>query len=256
MSRGPHIARRQDRGVTLLEILIVLAILGAAVAVLMVGLGRARKLDLREKATQLAAGFRSAFDRTAATAAAHRVVIDFDTQSFTVERCEGKVILRRSTDEAAAAETAKALEQEERIRAEEAARQAAEVAKAGTQNGVTAEVAPPPDATKALGAAECVPIKGRLGKGVKLSTKRGIKLRTAYVAHLSEPVTTGRVTINFFPPGRGERAVVEIEQGEDVFSVVVHPLTGRVISREGAWEHPEDFVTSDAEGTRVEEDVR
>lgn len=255
MSGAPHIARRRDRGITLLEILIVLAILGAAVAILLAGLGRARKLDLREKATKLAAGFRSAFDRAAATAAAHRVVIDFETQSFKIERCEGKVILRRSTDEAAAAEKAKLLEQEERIRAEEAAKEAEQVAKSRSQNGITAEVAPPPDATKALGAAECAPVKGEMGKGVKLGTKRGIKIKTVYVGHLSEAVTEGTVTVNFFPPGRGERAVVELEQGDDVFSVVVHPLTGRVVSREGAWEHPEDFITSDAEGTRVEEDV-
>lgn len=237
---------------TLLEVLVVLGIVGLLLGVLSLGLRRARKLDLRSNAAKLAAAFRSAFDRTASTGRPHRIVLDLEAQTFQLQRCEGKVIVRRTVDEAQAEEAQKVLEQEERIRAEDAAKEAAQAALGS--GGALAEVAPPPDATKALGAATCEPVKGSLGKPQKIETGRGIRVKTIYIAHLSEAVTEGKVTVNFWPPGRGERTVVELAQKEDVFAVVVHPLTGRVTMKPGAWDHPEEFVTTDVEGHTAEEE--
>src|SRR5688572_3270505 len=97
---------RRRSGMTLIEILVVLAILGLIAGILVIGVGRAGKLELRAEAGKLAAALRSGFDRAAASGAHHRVILDLDAESFQLERCEGKIRLRRSEDEAKAQDQA------------------------------------------------------------------------------------------------------------------------------------------------------
>jgi general secretion pathway protein H len=47
---------------------------------------------------------------------------------------------------------------------------------------------------------------------------------------VTDPVTSGRAYIYFFPLGQTEPAIVTLadSSGETIYSLVVHPLTGRV----------------------------
>jgi len=85
-------------GFTVLELLVVLGIIGMLTAGLVIGGRRIRKSDLRSAAGRVAATLRFAFDRAAATGAHHRVVIDLDAGQLHVERCEGKLRLRRGQE--------------------------------------------------------------------------------------------------------------------------------------------------------------
>ncbi len=46
--------------------------------------------------------------------------------------------------------------------------------------------------------------------------------------HQPERYTTGRAFIYFWPSGLTEEASIHLAQGDDVFSLLVSPLTGRV----------------------------
>ena len=55
-------------------------------------------------------------------------------------------------------------------------------------------------------------------------------LRSVYTPRLTEAVTSGRAYIYFFPLGQTEAAIVTLSDptGETIFSLVAHPITGRV----------------------------
>lgn len=220
-------------GMTLLEVLVVLGILGLVLAGGIAGVGRVRKSDLRSGAARIGAALRSGYDRAAASGAHHRVVLDLDEETFQLERCEGKVRLRRSLEEAKQ-------EEEESL-----------LAQASLLPG-SAEEAAQRVAAASVGQARCTPVKGELGKPQALPKSRGIGLAKVYVGHLDDPAQGGKVPIHFFPQGYAERAVVEVAAADgDTYSLVVHPLTGRVQITEGVYRAPSEFVHEDAEGKTV-----
>ena len=56
-----------------------------------------------------------------------------------------------------------------------------------------------------------------------------------------EPYRKGRAYLYFFPDGHTERAIVRLNDGDDFYSLVVHPLTGRVEVMSGKVDIPRDF---------------
>jgi general secretion pathway protein H len=218
---------------TLIEIMVALAIVALMLGLLPIAFDKARNSSLRNDAGKLAAAMRSAYDRAAATAAHHRLVIDFDGKKFWIERCEGKVSIVRDIDEAKAEEKAAILAQ--MAKPPEAA-VAAIPGMAAPPTGAdiaTAIAAPPPDVGKSLGTGEatmpCGPASG-LAPG-ELSDSADIVFREVHVSHLEKAADAGKVSINFFPMGRAERAIVVIGEEDDreaVMSVRLHALTGRV----------------------------
>ena len=61
---------------------------------------------------------------------------------------------------------------------------------------------------------------------------------TCYTPRQREPYTKGRAYLYFFPDGHTERAIVRLNDGDDFYSLVVHPLTGRVEVHVGQGRHP------------------
>jgi general secretion pathway protein H len=241
---------KRQAGLTLIEILVVLAVLGLIAAILVIGLGRAGTLTLRTDAGRLAAALRSAFDRAAATGAHHRVIVDLDAETFQVERCEGRIRLRRSEDEAKAQDQADVAAQVAQLKAQATA--AAEANALGLPPGTSPTATSPPAEAgapaAALGDAGCGPVPGTLGKLQTLRKDKKIDIRRVFVSHLEKPAEEGKVTLNFFPLGRAEKAVVEVGQKDELFTLIVHPLTGRVEIQVGEFKHPEEFVVEDAQG--------
>jgi hypothetical protein len=92
-------------------------------------------------------------------------------------------------------------------------------------------------------------VKGPLGRPKTMAKRGGIGISKVYVAHLEDPVESGEVTINFFPLGYAERALVEVRDNDgDVYTIALHAMTGRVEVKSGELKRPEEFVTEDAEG--------
>jgi prepilin-type N-terminal cleavage/methylation domain-containing protein len=240
-----------QRGITLIEIMIVLAIIGLLVLLLPSQIRQARKSDLRGDAARLAAAMRSGYDRAAATAVHHRLILDLEADTFQLEKCDKPIKMVRSVDEEHAAE------------AQAIALQAATPPDAppaidpNNVNGAAGGAPIGPAIVDTVGASAaplpCSPVKGELGQVQPLSRKAGISFKQAFVAHLEEPAENGKVSINFFPLGRGERAVVTLTDKEDhVYSVRLSGLTGMAKVTEGEYRRPEEIVdgTAETEGTR------
>ena len=79
------------------------------------------------------------------------------------------------------------------------------------------------------------------------------KVRSVYTPRVTEPLTSGRAYIYFFPLGQTEPAIVTMSdpEGDTVFSLVVHPITGRVRIYNQEVQPPAGRSTYDDEGKQV-----
>jgi prepilin-type N-terminal cleavage/methylation domain-containing protein len=259
--------RRQstERGLTLIEIMIVIALIGAILWIFGPGLNMVTKGDLRQDAQRVAAALRTASARAGATATHFRLVLDLDKDTFALEQCEGKVHMVRSVDEAQAAEAQAQLALAEQVAALQ--RQKVESSQASAMAGATPSMADETaqldkalrDAEEAMGSMGSslapIPCKAvRLADPTGLpglNTAKGISFKQVWVGHLEEPVTDGKVTVNFLPLGRGERAVIQLQdESRNVYSLRLHGLTGRVEITDKEIERPDDIVAGGDEVTR------
>lgn len=237
---------------TLLEIMIVLAIIGGMMFIVRSGFRWVTKADLVEDATELTAVMRRASQLAVEHGELHRVVLDADAQSYAVEVCQGQVaVARNELVRADSEETKRALERgRERLAGlpadalatgdpEEATRRAAALA----GHHVADRLCKPADDSVTGDAG---------GKGWlrKLKKDKGIKFKEIWVAHRDDSATKGQVAIYFFPLGGSEKSVVELTDGNEVFSVLVYGLTGRVELLDGTLRDVNDHMLKNVMGDR------
>jgi prepilin-type N-terminal cleavage/methylation domain-containing protein len=86
---------------TLLELLVVMAVVGLLMALGVRGVSWLRSSSLRDVTTDIAAVFRVTYNLATLSATHHRVVFDLDQQTYRVEVCEGEVTLQRQDREEA-----------------------------------------------------------------------------------------------------------------------------------------------------------
>ena len=221
---------------TVLEIMIVLAIIGGLFFIVRTGFRVVTKADLVEDANEITAVLRRTSQLAVEHGELHRVVLDLESQAYLVEVCQGQVaIARNELLKADDEDTKRALERaRERLQGlpsdalatgdpEEATRRAAALA----GHHIADRMCKPAD-NSVTGDAN--------GKGWlrKLRKDKGIKFKEVWVAHRDDSASKGQVAIYFFPLGSSEKSVIELTDGSDVFSVLVFGLTGRVELRDGA----------------------
>ncbi|MEO6773778.1 MAG: type II secretion system protein [Kofleriaceae bacterium] len=243
---------------TVLELMIVLAIIGAAMVLVRSGFRMITKADLVENSTELSAVLRRASSLAIEHGEMHRVVIDMDKGIYSVEVCEGAVAIQRNElvrpDEEA---KKRALDKGKNAFSnmpqdalqvgdpEEAAKRATAVAgqHIADRTCVTAS-------DTITGAAES-DAKGKAKGWVRaLRADKGIKFKEIWVQHRDESATKGQVAIYFFPTGGSEKSVIELTDGTDVFSVLVYGLTGRVELRDGVLKDVNDHMMRNAMGDK------
>lgn len=249
---GDRRALRQ-RGITLLEIMIVLAIIGASLMLVRSGFRLVTKADLAENSVELTALLRRANQMAIEQGEMHRVLIDLDKHAYAIEVCQGQAAIARNE--------AVAVNEDEKKRAL--------LRMEGQLRGVTTDALssdPEETARKALALAghhvadrTCGPAAGitgdSQGKGFirQLRSAKGIKFREVWVQHQEKSSTDGQVAIYFFPVGSTEKAVIELTDGTDVFSILLHGLTSRVELRDGALPDVEEHMMRDVKGERIKE---
>jgi hypothetical protein len=235
---------------TILELMIVMAIIGAGVFLLRTGFRVLTKADLVENSTEIAAVLKRTGQLAIEKGEMHRVLFDVDKHIFAVEVCQG----------------AKTIQRNESIRPdEEATKRAMEKGQDRLKNVATdMQSADPEAATKhALAVAGhhiadrmCTPVddpsSDSEGKGWirTLRAAKGIKLKEIWVQHKDESATKGQVAIYFFPSGSAEKAVVEVTDGSDTFTVLVAGLTGRVELKDGTLRDVNDHMMRNALGDK------
>ena len=239
---------------TLIEIMIVLALMGLLLGVVTMFYGRSAESALREETVRVLASLRSAYNAAAATGTHHRVVFDLDEQSYRIESCEGeqRLTVTDEEDTGAAERLAELMEKPlpadyhgELIAAESPE---AETAAAAALAGVR------------VGASRCTLSAGMTGsmKGDgnqrTVDRRAGVHIGEIHVQHLEDAATKGIVTVNFFPLGYAEKAVIRLgnDDGND-YQLLVHGLTGRVEFRAEPTD-AERYMRRDDLGERIEDE--
>jgi hypothetical protein len=252
--------RRHSAGLTVLELMIVIAVIGAGAYLLRAGLRRLTKADLVEDATELSAMLRRTNQLAIELGELHRVVIDLDAVDpkaekrldYVVERCRGTAAIARN----------------ESVRPDERAIKEATDRGRQKMNQLPVDalaVGDPDEAMKRTLAVaghhvadrSCSPaVDGVSGDatgkqwGRALRVDDGIKFKQAWVQHRDDRITKGQVAIYFFPTGAASKAIIEMTDGSEIYTILVHGLTGRVELRDGALRDPEDHMLRNVMGDK------
>lgn len=243
------------RGMTVLEVMVVLAIIGGASVLVRSGFRVVTKADLVENATELAAILRRTSGLAIEHGEMHRVVFDFNTHTYVVEVCQGETAIRRN--EKARADS----EDEEKLRrAQERAKDSLQVLPPDPSQSTD-----PQDAIRRAAALSGHHIAGRMctpatdtfsgdaqGRGWAraLRVNKGIRLKEIWLQHRDESATKDEAALYFFPTGRAEKAVIELTDGSETFSILVFGLTGRVQLKDGALKDVNDHMMRNALGDK------
>jgi len=212
--------RPTERGFTIIEMMIVLAIVAIMTVLAVVGLRSFAKSDLRATATRMAGAIRYLFDRASTTGKVHRLVLDFDTGKYWAEVSDDAFILAsgKETDESRKREADKIAKEDE------VKREAAEKEAFFGGSQIPSRYMPKPFLPK---RAKFDAFRETAVKPITL--KSGVFLADIYTPRLLRPLSEGKGYVYFFPMGMTEAAVIHLSDGKEaIYSLIVHPLTGRV----------------------------
>jgi general secretion pathway protein H len=223
--------------------MVVIMIIGLMMGAATVGFRALTRGDLRTATSKLAGAIRYCFDRSVTTGQYYRVVIDLDGNKYWAERSEDRMYLARDKEDSPGRGKAfDAVAAEKKLDEEEQRQKDLQPQYGGT----AAMLEPPPKPRR----ARFQTFKDATLPQVALKKSR---LFDVYTPRQREPYTSGRAYLYFFPDGHTERAIVRLSDGDDNFySLVVHPLTGRVEVRSGKYEIPRDFDERDEAGDRMQ----
>jgi general secretion pathway protein H len=246
-----------QRGLTLIELLIVIGVFSLMVGMVAVGFGAGQNAETTRAVNQLANTIRYGFDKSRVTGDYYRVLIDLDKNTVVLQEGDDRMYLP-ATDrngEVVEVDMRRIEEQADRdARAEEAYNrsiQSAVYENAAATGGEVSELdvykpqprkvprRKPPlfDSFEEENALSGMTKPVRLPEGVRINYVR--------TAEDLEPITKGQASIFFFPGGRTQLAHVQLEDetGENRFTIKVQPLTGRVTIEDG---HEDLELQSDA----------
>lgn len=213
--------RSSQRGFTLIEVMIVIALVVLVTVLSAVSLRSFANTDLRNTASRMAGAIRYLFDRASTTGKVHRLVLDFEEGKYWAEVTEDSFIM------AAGRETEESRQRlAEKIAKEEEAKRRAEEHEATFGTQIPAKYLPKPFMPQrakfnAMGEMAVKPV----------TLKSTVLLNDIYTPRLDEPLAAGRGYLYFFPLGMTEAATIHLsdKKHETFYTLVVHPLTGRVV---------------------------
>jgi general secretion pathway protein H len=210
--------------------MIVLAIIALVGSLGIRGFRSLARSDLRTSTTNLAGAMRFLFDRASTTGKVHRLVFDLESSRYWAEVSDDKFFIPRDAESPEALrrrEELEAQEDEDKRKKQEENDKIAAASASSSGSGTNFDLGK-------LDVGEFKPQRARFAAfketALKPVTLKKAILRSVYTPRVTEPITSGRAYIYFFPLGQTEPAIVTLSDpsGETIFSLVAHPITGRV----------------------------
>jgi general secretion pathway protein H len=229
--------RSRTCGFTLIEILIVMAIIGLIMSLGVGGLRSLARSDLRADSNHLGGAMRFLFDRASTTGKTHRLVLDLEGGKYWAEVTDDKFFIPRDAEtpeQTRRREADEAKQDEEKRAAEQKATSAASdmFGSSGSSSGLPMDSSYDP---AKLEIGEFRPKRARFAAFKEMALKpvtlsKRVVLHSVYTPRSTEAVTSGRAYVYFFPLGQTEAAIISLSDpsGDTIYSLVAHPITGRV----------------------------
>ncbi|MCA9665556.1 MAG: type II secretion system protein, partial [Myxococcales bacterium] len=246
--------------------MVVIGIIGLLMGAAIFSVRSVTKADLRSAASRTAATFRFAFDRATMTGNTIRVAMDFDKGQIWLEMSKGRVAVRKGSEQhhTTNADEAKDPDADDDDNpkssplgglglggAKGSAAAGGDDDDSGGLFGIdTAKLKAQYERDLAPAARPKVlfkPIKKK-----KLKFAKNISFATVMTPRMLDPQKKGIGYVYFFPQGHSEQAIVHLStaDGEDYYSVVLHPLTGRTKVYGCKVTIPSDYGDNDPDARR------
>jgi len=243
---------RRERGFTLIEVIVVLAIIGLIMGLGVRGMRSLAKSDLRESSAHLSGAMRYLFDRASTTGKIHRLVIDMETEQYWAEVSDDRFFIPRES------ESEQALRRRENKEADEDEEEQKRLERISKNYDNSSTPSSSSFDLSKLEVGDFKPKRARFAAFKEVAIKpvklKKAKIRSVYTPRLTDPLTSGRAYVYFFPLGQTEPAIITMsdDSGPPTYSLVVHPITGRVRVYDQEVLPPSSRQRTDDEGTRVE----
>jgi general secretion pathway protein H len=235
----------RQRGLTFVEIVIVIAVLALVFGMMVVGFGGTRSAELARTVNQIANVIRYGYDKARVTGEHYRLRIDLEERSFALQQGDGRMYLPATDRDGEIIERDERKEEEREARdrrAEEAFNRSvqAEVFREGDDGEVGSY--DPYRATRRRVPRRRPPMFDAFEEENVLSGLKdpfvlpeGMKITSVRTADDLQAITSGEASIYFFPRGRTQEAhiLLEDERSDARYTIKLAPLTGRVTIEEG-----------------------
>ena len=231
-------ARRPSQGFTLIEVMVALMIVALIATIGVKGFRTVTKGSLREGSAHMSGAIRFLFDRASITGKYHRLVIDLNEGRYWAEVSDDRFYAPNQAeselDRQKREEKETAVEEEERKRKEKQELLYGSSSSSSSSSSSGTSASSSFDMSK-MEVGEFRPRRARFAAFKEtalkpVTLKKEVRIKSVYTPRMTDPVTAGRAYLYFYPLGQTEPAIITLtdKAGESVFSLVVHPITGKV----------------------------
>ncbi len=220
-----HERKRHSVGFTLIEAVVMVAIIALVAAVVVPTMAGYSRAELRRAAAELAGAIRSTYDEAALTGATYRMVFPLGKSA-----AKARIRLEKTAEPFAFDPEALGKAQDEAPKPGTGLKllgmdipidTSALAEEDGAQNPLAALLQP------AAAGQDAVSTFSPAGEARELGD--GIRVLDVWVEGVDHPETEGESYLYFFPSGYTQRALVHLQDEDDhVYTLLVQPLTGEV----------------------------
>jgi general secretion pathway protein H len=225
---------------TIIEVMVVVAILGLLAGGLVMGLGAGRQAQLMRATNQVAGTVRFAFNKARVTGTYYRLHIDFEKRTFSLQSADERMYMPSTNRDGSIEEYDEDAEVDKVERDEKAAESYFSSIQGRMMGMIDGEDMNPYAVTAEKVPRRRAPLfsnfagEGTLsGLGTSIELPDGVEIVSVRTEHDHAAITEKEASLYFFPQGRTQLAHIQLrkkgsEEGEEGYTVIVEPLTGRV----------------------------